>query len=575
MPELDNKNTKTSESITENIRENLQHKADKGEMYEVHPVSKDTSKALEEIKAMQDNLMADYSVWAQEAVRYDELEDDEVQTNLRISSDNYTMQMFMNCFTGFQDGITVSSLFSTMLTFKIQKVLNPGFEQDVSRMYSNLRDQIVPTLEERYDQLPAFQKIGVGSAMKMFLDYDKKYGTPFAAQATHNTMVDALKSNTLDEMVMTPRQVAVLKVNFMEQYYSDLRSCDVGDKSVNSDYNKCKHNYEVAMKHLNRIAHNSGFDMSVVAEEERYIVGMKIMDNPRYGAMFAETCHINNIEPVYDSDGTWNGKFETRDGHAFTTGADSKMGTFTVREPKSNQAAYEDMITKSAEGYGAAVSCTNSLVEAGIDSDKLKAVQKSLDKYKNEYRERMVAMLEDDLDMSSSEARKYFDNIFDKTVNTLDEESKEFFTRELNYAVDKDVCGNIGIALPDYKKDDSPAMKEAKTKAFAHSLLQANNQANPGDTRDALDVMTSLRQNYMISMSNEDLFKLVVRANANWMQGRNATNEHEGHIARCATFDKKDDSILQNTHYSDVISSKPDRVGVDLSTPEADDEFSL
>ncbi len=575
MSELDNKNTKTSESITDDIRDNLQRKADKGEMYEVRPVNKDTSKALEEIKAMQDNLMADYSVWAQEAVRYDELEDDEVQTNLRISSDNYTMQMFMNCFTGFQDGITVSSLFSTMLTFKIQKMLNPGFEQDVSRMYSNLRDQIVPTLEERYDQLPAFQKLGVGSAMKIFLDYDKKYGTPSAAQATHNAMVDALNSNTLDEMVMTPRQVAVLKVNFMEQYYSDLRGCDAGDKSVNSDYNKCKHNYEVAMKHLNRIAHNSGFDMSVVAEEERYIVGMKIMDNPRYGAMFEETCHINNIEPVHDANGTWNGRFESRDGHVFTIGADGKMGTFTVREPGVNQDAYEDMIYKSAQGYSAALARVNSLKEDGIAADKLKEVQKSLSKYKNEFRERMVAMLEDDLDMSSSEARKYFDNIFEETSSKPTEAYQKFFNRELYYAVDKDVWGNIGVALPDYKDDDSASMKEAKTKAFAHSVLQANDRVNPGDTRSAFDVMTSLRKNYMISMSSDDLFKLVVRANANWMQGRNDTTERTGHIARCVTFNEQDDSILQNTHYSDVTSSKSDRTGVDLSTPETDDEFSL
>lgn len=534
--------------------------------YRVIPVDANSKmqmgQALSELQTLQDGLMTDYRTWAKEHVKYSDFGSAQARAALKESNDAFTMQMLTNCLTSFNDGVTFEALLSTVFTYKITKVMNPQFEQDVARMYLNMRDSLLPMMERSYEHSGLASRIAGAVPMAVVHQFDKKCLTQGSVTMTAHQIKDAVDTNSLDDMVMTPRQLAALKVNFMEQYYVDMRACDLTDKSMTSDYAKCRQDYNTAIEHINAIAENSGFDMAVVAEEERYLVGLKMMSNPSYGAIFNETSPMGGVVPQYDTDGTWNGMFETRDGHPYNVGSGDKMrlGSFTVREPilhgydgkdfdDKAKESFKEMIFKSAEGYSDMVRFIDNRDD--FSPDTVKNVKKYLSDYRNSYQAKMVALLRDDIGMSAKDAKAFFNDCFNDVVirrnkaisdGIMPERKIDTLDRELWYAVDKELCSGAGIRFPDMDADSGlDDMKRLKRRnvrleLFGEEILKRNRDVNgPGDTRSAGKILFDMRDEYLKTMTDSDIARLLIHAEHNVEQGFKYDR-----YSRDATFNKDD-----------------------------------
>ena len=521
----------------------------KGRKYDVTPVSiserSATNAALKELSVLQNNLMTDYREWAKEEVKYNDL--DASCANLKQISDDYTMQMLMNCINSFQNGITFGSLLSTMMSYKMASTADPQFEQSVSRLFLNIRESMGSQIEERYAHQGKVGKLLELPAHSLFSKVSDDYLTTKSARGTHNAINYALRSNTLDDLVMTPRQVAALKVNFMEQYYVDLRKYNNGDSSFDSDYARCKRDYEIAMKHLENISASSGFDMSVVAEEERYIVGLKMLENPKYATIFNETFDLDGAVPVVDSNGSWSGEFKTRDGHEYNIGNinDLKQGSFTVRQPfgygsedylQMAETKFKNNVEKATKAYLDMLFTADKLVEdSSVNSSYVKV---ALDEYYSEYKDRIINAMCDDTGMSKLACTDLFNKTAKPIKDNFDEmkqsvgskayAASSLIVNESNYIVDRTICQSLGINMYPctMERDENgqvvPYQKGVKAtllKEFGKVLTEKNHDVHPNDTRSAAELLETARLEYLSSMSAQDISNLLIRAQANTAQG--------------------------------------------------------
>ncbi len=556
---------KQSKQVMQDVSSSLKNVSDGADFYEVVPVDmydkKSKEQALRELSNLQNELMTDYKTWAREHVKYTEFDGKSSMSRLRETNDDFTLQLLTNC-VSFQDGITFGALFSTVFTYNIAKISNPTFEQDISRLMLNMRDTIVPELTKK------------GGIYKGFATSLDKYLVNHSTDLMHNQISKSIDNNSLDEMIMTPRQLAALKVNFMEQYYVDLHSLsqkEISDTSLTSKYSQLQQQYNTAIKHINAIAHNSGFDMSVVAEEERYIVGLKMMENPRYAAMFDETSGVSGVIPQLASDGTWTGTFITRDGHDYNiSDSNPEQGSFTVRMPAVHGAAvrkagsfekawqdqYREEISSAAQSF--------SDMTRFLDNKKNKDVFKDLDihkvkgllkQYEQAYKLRIVTAIADDAGISAREAENFFNKQYNisatdwKKVCSLDpkdsnypkfaseERNPDVFKQEVYYAIDKELCRKMDIVMPGFNETEVLTYKEyggdrakyeakgektrqAKLHYFSKMLLDRNAEINGhGDTRSAKDILIEMQNKYLSTMTEEDLARLLIHANANIEQG--------------------------------------------------------
>lgn len=555
-------NKKKSKQVMKNVSSNLKHVSDGGDFYEVVPVDmfdkQAKEQALRELSNLQNELMTDYKNWAREHVKYSEFDGKSSMSRLRETNDDFTLQLLTNCIS-FQDGITFGALLSTVFTYNVAKISNPSFEQDISRLMLNMRDTMVPELTKR------------GGLAKGFATSLDKYLVNHSTDLMHNQIAKAIDNNSLDDMVMTPRQLAALKVNFMEQYYVDLHSLtqkEISDTSLTSKYSQLQQQYNTAIKHINAIANNSGFDMSVVAEEERYIVGLNMMENPRYAAMFDETSGVSGVVPQLASDGTWTGTFITRDGHDYNiSDSNPGQGSFTVRMPAVHgsairqagsfeqawQAQYKEEISSAAQSF---LDMTRFLenkknkdILKDLDTNKVKHLLKQ---YEQAYKLRIVTAMADDAGISYKKAESFFDRQYDistaewkKTCSSNnisreyapEERNPEVFKQEVYYAIDKELCRKMDIVMPGFNETEVPTYegyegkyeryqkqgkktREAKLHYFSQMLIDKNAEVNGhGDTRSAMQILADMQNTYLSTMTEEDLARLLIHANANIEQG--------------------------------------------------------
>lgn len=351
-----------------------------GDGYNIRQKS-DYKSAQRELESLQRSAIADYSKWAEETVRYDGLDEEYTATNLKQYNDVYTMSMLMGVIRPLENGCDIGSVLQCLMSYNVARIMNPNLDMDSSRMFYNFKNTVAPMVADLKSDHPVLGKLLSPALSGVSNTLSEAGGAKMA------TTIDAHeKVHDIDSMYLTPRQVAALKLNFMEQYYIDLRSTSDAykRKEFTADYNK-------AMKHLNAICSNGGYDMSVVASEERYLVGLKIQDNPNYMTMFSETFDVFGVKidtgAVEDSQ-RWTGQFISTDEHTWYGGHDlTTNGAFHVRMPMSSDDMQRDM-----KSHAVSFNTMRQYVESPLftgNSDTKKALLKEIERNENQYLERM------------------------------------------------------------------------------------------------------------------------------------------------------------------------------------------
>lgn len=479
--------------------------------YEVTPINMsnkyDKDAALRELALLQSNAIVDYKTWAKERVKYTELSSEKSKQALKECNDAYTISILSNCIAPFSQGVTLGSVMSSWFTYKSAQMLNPQFNQDVSRMMLNMRDSMVPLLAQNAKQT-------ANPVAKMFYNgLLEELDTNVVESSTHllhNDVVRNLENNTLDDMVMTPRQVAAIKLNFMEQFYVDARQYNIETKDGKDKLVKLQKDYDTALQHLNIIANNGGFDMSVVAAEERALVGLKLEENPSYANVFGMTSTMFGVQPYKrDDSDLWAGDFTTLDNHPYYTCSDSKKGAFDVRLPLQ-QSKYEQNLYNEGLLAGNMLYVLNS-ENCPIPEELRKEIGSKLKTRIKEYSVLAQDALMDDYGLSKSEARQVFRKSFGIGYKSYDEslDNNHFLIDEMNRIIEKECVDSLHVKYEDAFSPDRKTM-------FANLVRVAQCEGYNDVTID--NVMPRLRENYISSMSSDELYNLLWHATNNMYQ---------------------------------------------------------
>lgn len=524
--------------------------------------------ALDELRINQVNMIVDYKDFAKERVHYRDLGKSKSAQSLKECNDAYTLSMWMGCLAPMREGFDFSSLAATWFSFKAMDALNPSFKEDSARMMANLRQSMSPQLAAFGDKHKSWKK---------FMNTIDNELAVNAAAGMNNEIVKALDNNSLDNMIMTPRQIASLKMNFSEQYYDDIRGVRKHGGST-ADMQKCKDDYEKAMQHLEIIADNGGFDMAVVASEERYLVGLKIAEQPEYANVYNITSDIYGAKPEIDmSNGaaSWSGDFYTGDGHKFTTGG-YRYGAFEPRDiialdGKAEQ-EFKDSIKRKGEQLASMAYYVESK-ECTLDAKSKKYVKEQIGQMKSEYKASLTHMLQDDGESGAKIKTLVggFDKAYKSTYEGCKDGSEEYkaLVDEMNHIVDKHCVQSIGVPYIDDNDNRGNYTDKRCTEMFTNIANAAGNPKDKsGRNRNGYDIMCDMREDYISQMSAQDMFDLLKHAGTNIEQGVVQQNKVANPVV------EKQSQAASPTHNSDL--DKPhmtsSRSGIDIDTPPLADE---
>lgn len=536
---------------------------------------RDLKEAYREIdRYSNDNLLLSYSDWAKEAVHYNDISEKQIAEKLSHANDGYTLSMLANAFATFgKGGIDTDNFFKFYVSMYVMRLTNPEMDMDLSRTF-NL---ISSNLNDLSNNLP----FGVRTIGRLALNSAKNGFESVADDRFDSALNRGLANHDIDSIRMSPRQLAAIKVNFMEQCYCDMR------KAGNSldDINKCEACYNQAVAHINQIARNNGFDMSVVAEEERYIVGLKMRNNPRYGLIFKETTGPYAAKPMTNGS-KWSGRFETGDGHEYTVGGHVEMGAFTIRRPA--QSSYvgtnekgKDAIEDKVGRYAAQFATMFDFVENGpykFSKDQKTDIEFNINNQLSAYRKSVKAMLVDDGIVSNAhEADKWWKKHFIEPMNKTRENNKSSdykkadftmsqsgeysekeltiyggFSSEIDRTLNKTIFNKVGLMFDkptekylrqaDYNirenecrrkagfkmrkfidssdlKDNFPAMAAIKDEVAARSNQNKTAGNNAKDERKSWEILKDMRINYVRTMDASEITALLMHSATDLEQG--------------------------------------------------------
>lgn len=527
--ETENEDDETEKSYQkarkEALLQNSQHRDSgyqvAGKGYDVS-VSVDKKNAYKELESLQRSAIANYQTWAAETLKYNALENDAAAKNLKQYNDTYTMTMLMGVIAPLERGCDLGSVLQCMVSYNIIRTLNPNLDMDSSRMYYNFRNTIAPMVADLTQSHPIAGRFLGNTLLK---GVDRTLSS--AGGAKFASTIDAHeKVHDIDSMYLTPRQVAALKVNFMEQYYTDLRSTSDPYERKNFTDEYCK-----SLKHLEAICHNGGYDMSVVAAEERYLVSLKMEANPKYAMMFKETSDVFGARVDKDAvkeSGRWYGQFITSDNHEwFGTEDIASNGAFHVRYPMDKETMDKDLFehARKFNEMRAYVSGPMFTGEDGkIDANRKKLLAE-IDKHEDEYLERMKVMaLNDglgDLDMKK-EYRRVKTSVTDENNHRFDASSRysEDFVEELDLVLRTDVIKRMGY--------DVSAMRANTRRRFDYDseeyVRMAKDLTEYGNAKGLSfkgpdDLLNNMQLHYFEDLSAADQYELLAHTVTNIDQG--------------------------------------------------------
>lgn len=536
---------------------------------------RDLKEAYREIdRYSNDSLLLSYSDWANEAVHYNDISEKQIAEKLSNANDGYTLSMLANAFSTLgKGGIDTDNFFKFYLSMYVMRLTNPEMDMDLSRTFN----MIGSNLNDASNNLP----FGVRTLGRFALNNAKNCCESVADARFGSALNRGLANHDVDSIRMSPRQLAAIKVNFMEQCYCDMR------KAGNNlqDVDRCEAAYNHAVAHINQIARNNGFDMSVVAEEERYIVGLKMRKNPRYGLIFNETTGPYAAKPMTDGS-KWSGRFETGDGHEYTVGRHVEMGAFTIRRPaqstyvKTNEKG-KDAIEDKVSRYAAQFATMFDFAENGpykFSKEQKADIEFNINTQLSAYRKSVKAMLVDDGIVSGAdEANEWWEKHFIEPMNKTREDNKRSdyskadytispigdysekeltiyggFSSEVDRTLNKTIFDKVGLTFDkstekylrqaDYNirenesrrkagfkmrkfidssdlKDNFPAMAAIKDEVAARSSQNEKNGNSAKDERKSWEILKDMRINYVRTMDADEITALLMHSATDLEQG--------------------------------------------------------
>ena len=474
--------------------------------------------ARKEIEYVINHSVQSMEEWADQDLNLD-LSDEEIKERMRKSNNTHTLSMLSSIYSPcVESGFKMSSFFSMMFMRTAFEKINPNFNMDVARLEAswlyNVDDADHPKMK------------GIKKLIQE--DYMSR---------TNVSINEHLKNHDMGSLVMTPMHLAAIKCSFDKQAYVAYRKCKTMD-----EINAVEKKYDKAIQCVKSVAQNSGFDMSVVAAEERYIVGLKIRHNPDYANMYYETYNMG-AEPDFNYDRAgnkksrvWNGIFKTVDGGDYTVGNHKDKGAFTPRKP------YGVIMTNRLQSKNIHLSvdpkdriCEHFVVRGKEWGGAMRFIQSDDCKFSDDVKKQLVskiqseinyqrdslisAMLDDKVFKSKAEGREYWDKSFGKAYNDmvkLSDDALADFDRPLstNGQVDgvrrsvKDINGNTirGYFDEDGEFKDGPivtrntysqAMRdEMKRITVKTTLADANLDFGKGTAIDMLKIRREIGEHY-------------------------------------------------------------------------------
>ena len=493
--------------------------------------------ALRELKILQQHCIADYKEWANQEVKYTDLTDDAkmAASKMKRCNDSYTMSMLMQCVTPLTEGLDGSSIMASFMTYKIAEMMNPSLKQDASRLLANFRNEVSPMIDNLSKESPILGKL----AKPLGKVIDANMEVP-AGQLMVDELRKSEREGTIDDLSMTPRQLAALKLNFMEQYYVDVRSYDPSYSEDKVQLEILKEKYNTAMEHVATIATNGGYDMSVVAAEERYLVGIKTLENPNYLNLFHETQGAYGAKPELTESEYFDGKFVTGDGHEYTVGGDVGLdGAFTVRIPNIKN-TQDDVCSRSRE-FAAMIGFVKSDMCPISDKEK-KAVIKSIEADIHEYEKSTLVLLKDDgVKHPKAFWKKNFEESFDSEYAAASVAGADYFKENLGcdfknefaHVVDKYCLTKLGVEGVDVSTDFS---SDSSVAGQIVDLAKKRDKNDPRFVKDAngnIDVIASadairedMRMHFVSEMTPDEIKDLMIHVGANMAQGKNKRDSY-------------------------------------------------
>lgn len=545
--------------------------------------------AVRELRILQQKCIIDYKDAAKLDVSYSVVgepgsreKENELVQRLKSHNDAYTMSMLTSCLTPLSEGIDAGTLVKSFMSYKMIEIMNPNMEMDKSRMLLNFRSAIRPMLESN----PVLAKMA--DAMHMddaMLSY--------SADAFGSSLSKSLNDNTLDHLVMTPRQLAALKLNFTEQCYTDMRGLNHKAPDYITQRDACEDNYNKAVDHIRAIAENSGYDMSVVADEERYLVGIKMHQNPNafYENVFAETSDVYSPSMKYlENSRVWQGDFVTADEHAYTSSEKENgqsIGAFSVSRPLDQESLYT--FSQGLERRGQQYAWMQQFVKSdactaspAVKKETLRQLEEKFDHYKKG----VICKLQDDLGYSESEAKSFYDKSFTNAMkkemkvpkkeafsmgeqgicpfseNSPDVPGADFY-REFRYTTEKMVYENLGYnisagytenandALHSREESAGKTLRPESDLGIRHMILSEwlDNSAkhNGGDARTTEEIAVAMTDKHVKSMDADQLTDLMMHVGGNMEQGWGLNGTYSRH-SEPSQFDVTDEVTITGEH---------------------------
>lgn len=413
-------------------------------------VSKMESDTLKGLNRRLSYMTVDFMDIAEAAVDID-ADEEGFDNNVITFNHQATESMLFAAYSPYfdHDGINLSSFFMSQAAKSIIRHLDPNFDMEVAR----LEEHFAETLHDmKHPKAKGLEKLFMNDSVMRSMNGFK--------QAVHDRNVDGL--------IMSPVRLAEIKVACDKQFYTRSRACHSMD-----EIKELQAKYDRSIGFIGNIAKRNGYDMAAVASEERYIVGLKIKEDPNYANIYNETYDMG-AEPDFQYDVTdkhtriWSGRFKTVDGGEYTVGGHVNKGSFTVRLPFGYIDTDKPQSTKihsdidprkrigeeykiRAKEWGSIVRYLNSS-NCVFSDDMRDAIKSRVNSEINDYRDRMIsAMRDDNVYVSDSDGKKEWNKYFNKIYKEMVESDDV----SLDMGTDRLLSSNSRIQGVDYRALDS------------------------------------------------------------------------------------------------------------------------
>lgn len=432
----------------------------------------DPKRIIKEYNNLCDTTMLDYKKLAKIDVDYRNASPDRVAANLRTHNAVYTLAMISNVVSVLDNNdLTLQSLFEMGMTYNMLMGFNPDVNMDMSRLFTQIRDSVYSFKDNK--NIPMRNWPIIKNVVDFGFNTVGNTVDKVSNSALKSAIDEHIVDGRVDDLVMTPRQVACLKINFAEQCYDDMRKDPTNQVHIDT----CMQNYNTAIDHLTVIAANSGYDMNAVLAEEKYIVSVKMQNDKNYANMFEDTYKLYGSRPVmFDSSKTshFDGRMETADC--------TPCEALVVRQPISDVKAFNEYMSRCGEQLGLAVRYLHSS-ECNLSEAQKDKLVSGINSYISDFEHRTANLCKNDK-LDGDFMSEFYDSY--KNASKCDETDYrlQMFSAEFNHVACK---AFIKDHRPDLIEKNGVKQIPSNFAGCIHSMfLDGNTDINKHDTGNRL-----------------------------------------------------------------------------------------